>query len=155
MFHQRLRPLELLERRVVAVRYSMNEPIVSTAELPAGPARAAILVYLEEQTRRVVVVLRSLTRDRIVQYEMRDEEYADATGMAFDAALTFAESMGFLFDDEQLANKSAEERAAGLTPLRQLLDLAVPLRPAVPFERELGLGADPASGEDLVFVLCR
>ncbi len=149
MFQQRLRPLEQLERRVVAVRLSMNEPIVATPELPAGPARAAILVYLEENVRRVVVVIRSLSRARIVQYEMRDEDYADATGLAFDAGLTFAESMGFVFDDERLAGTAGPERVAALAPLAQLIDLQVPMRPAVPFEEELQIEADPLESSDL------
>ncbi len=149
MFQQRLRPLEQLERRVVAVRFSMNEPIVATPELPAGPARAAILVYLEESVRRVVVVIRSLSRTRVVQYEMRDEDYADATGMAFDAGLTFAESMGFVFDDERLAGASGPERATELAPLAKLLDLSTPMRPAVPFEEELQIEADPLESSDL------
>ena len=149
MFQQRLRPLEQLERRVVAVRYSMNEPIVATAELPAGPARAAILVYLEESIRRVVVVIRSLSRARVVQYEMRGEEFTEATGMAFDAGLTFAESMGFVFDDEKLANKNGEDRVAELVALGQLLDLATRLRPSVPFEEELQIEADPLASSEL------
>jgi hypothetical protein len=149
MFLQRLRPLEQLERRVVAVRYSMNEPIVETAELSAGPACAAIVVYLEEGVRRVVVAIRSLSRARLALYEMQGEEFPDATGMAFDAGLSFAESMGFVFDDEKLTKKSGAERQAGLAPLRDLLDLAVLRLPAVPFEEALQIEADPLSGGDL------
>ncbi len=149
MFQQRLRPLEQLERRVVAVRYSMNEPIVATPELPAGPARAAILVYLEDNARRVVVVIRSLSRARWVLYEMRGEEFHEATGMAFDAGLTLAESMGFVFDDERLAQTTGAEREAGIEPLRKLLDLTARLRPAIPFEEELQIEADPLADTDL------
>ena len=127
----------------------MNEPIVETAELSAGPACAAIVVYLEEGVRRVVVAIRSLSRARLALYEMQGEEFPDATGMAFDAGLSFAESMGFVFDDEKLTKKSGAERQAGLAPLRELLDLAVVRLPAVPFEEALQIEADPLAGSDL------
>lgn len=117
---------------MVAVRYSLNEPLVETAEFPGAAARAAILVYLEDNLRRVVVVLRSSDKGRVVQYEMSDEDYRNATGAAFDAGLTFAESMGFLFDDEQLAGTTGKSRAAGIAPLARLLDLRVPLRMPTP-----------------------
>lgn len=121
MFNHRLRPLDFLERRVIALRYSINEPVVTTAELPEGPARAAIMVYLEEGAKRVIVVLRSLPKARVVQYEFSDD-FGGATGAAFDAGLTFAESMGFLLDDECLGGTTPDARLRALEPLRALLE---------------------------------
>ena len=150
MFQQRLRPLEEIERRVAALRYSLNEPSISTAEVPAGPARAAIVVYIENKARHVIVVIRSLVRPRIVQYQAASEEYQDATGMAWSAALSFAESMGFVFDDECLASAEGSDRLEALVTLHHLLDPSSKIEPRQSAE-EIVVEADPLvdSGLDL------
>jgi len=123
MFQERLRPLVIGEDSVSEARLSLNAPIVSTPELTAGPARAAIVVVREEGEERVVVVVRSLAQGRIVQYQMRDEDLRGVTRIAVDAALSFAESMGFLFDDEAIADQPEELRQRTYARLRELTGL--------------------------------
>lgn len=120
MFQERLRPVAIGEDTLCAARLSLNAPIVSTPELTAGPARAAIVVVREEGEERVVVVVRSLAQGRVVQYQMRDEDLRGATRIATDAALSFAESMGFLFDDEAIAGQPDDLRERTYARLREL-----------------------------------
>ncbi len=121
MFQERLRPLEIAEGRVAAARLSLNAPIVSTLELATGPARAAIVMVHEEGEQRAVVVVRSISRDRVVQYQLVGEDFRNSPELAIDAALSFAESMGFLFDDEVVAGQSEAVRERAFQSLRELL----------------------------------
>ena len=105
---------------MIAARFSLNAPVIATPELPAGPARAAILLYLEGGQRQVLVAIRSLSRGVAVQYQLFSKDLQEITGVALDAALSFAESMGFLFDDECVHGKSPEERHAALAMIRDL-----------------------------------
>lgn len=132
MFQERLRPVTIGEGSVSAARLSLNAPIVSTPELTAGPARAAIVVVREEGEERVVVLVRALASGRVVQYQMRDDDLRGQTRIALDAALSFAESMGFLFDDEAVADQPEDFRQRTYARLRELT--AVP--GAAPRERQ-------------------
>jgi hypothetical protein len=92
-------------RRFGALRVSMNSPVVSVEEIPAGPARAAIVLWFEEDgDPSLVVRLRSQGTGSVVDYDW-DETLGAAGEMesALDAALNFAESMGFLFDEDVLS----------------------------------------------------
>jgi hypothetical protein len=60
MFSPRQRPMLLVAERLLSLRLSMNTPVVSTDELPAGPARAAIAIHSEAGSTRFTVAVRSL-----------------------------------------------------------------------------------------------
>jgi hypothetical protein len=134
MFAVRKRPLLLVADRLLSLRPSLNTPIVSTPELPAGPARAALAVHVEGGQRRISVAVRALRGGASVLYELEDEDLNGASGyaVALDAALSFGESMGFLFDDERITDRRPET-----------------LRHAVARLRELVAPPDPGGGEEI------
>jgi hypothetical protein len=107
MFSPRKKPLLLVADRLLALRLSLNTPVVATADLPAGPARAAIVVHGEAGRTCFTVAVRSLRNGDSVLYELEGEDPNDASGIAvaLDAALSFAESMGFLFDDDLVTER--------------------------------------------------
>jgi hypothetical protein len=126
---------------VRGLRLSLNTPVVATEELPIGPARAAILVHDEPGRGACVTIgIRSLRADRVALYGF-DGELADGTALevALDAALSFAESMGFLFDEDELGDGSAPAKTRCLGLWRDLLGDEAPPQPApAPAAREEG-----------------
>ena len=123
MFSTRKRPLLLVPDRLLALRLSLNTPVVSTPDLPAGPARAAIAVHREGGRTCFTVAVRSLTNGASVLYELEGEDPNDASGIAvaLDATLSFGESMGFLFDDELVTSRSEPVLRAALARLREIV----------------------------------
>jgi hypothetical protein len=123
MFSARKKPLLLLAERLHSLRLSLNTPVVSTPELPAGPARAALVVHAEGGQTCFTVVVRSLRNGLSVLYELEGEDLNDASGyaVALDAALTFGESMGFLFDDEYLSDREPDRLRQAAARVRELV----------------------------------
>jgi len=123
MFSPRKRPLLLVADRLLALRMSLNTPVVATPDLPAGPARAAIAVHSESGQTCFTVAVRSLRNGVSVLYELEGEDTNDASGIAvaLDAALSFGESMGFLFDDELVTARSEPVLRAALARLREIV----------------------------------
>ncbi|HSJ98465.1 MAG TPA: hypothetical protein VLC53_15425 [Myxococcota bacterium] len=123
MFSPRKRPLLLVADRLLALRMSLNTPVVATPDLPAGPARAAIAVHSEAGRTCFTVAVRSLRNGVSVLYELEGEDTNDASGIAvaLDAALSFGESMGFLFDDELVTARSEAVLRAALARLREIV----------------------------------
>ena len=123
MFAARNRPLVLVEDRLLALRMSLNAPVLATAELPAGPARAAIVVHAQGASRCFSIVVRSLRGGASVIYELEDEDLREDSGwaVALDASLSFGESMGFLFDDEMLVDRRPETLRRALAQLHEIL----------------------------------
>jgi hypothetical protein len=123
MFAARQRPLLLVEDRLLALRMSLNAPVLATAELPAGPARAAIVVHAQGASRCFSIVVRSLRNGASVIYELEGEDLREDSGwsVALDAALSFGESMGFLFDDEMLVDRRPETLRRAITRLHEIL----------------------------------
>jgi len=123
MFAARQRPLLVLEDRLLTMRLSLNTPVLATAELPSGPARAAIFAYAEGTTRRFAVAVRALRGGAAVVYELESDSPSDADGwsVALDASLSFGESMGFLFDDEMIVDRRPGTLRRALARLRELI----------------------------------
>jgi hypothetical protein len=123
MFSARKRPLLLVADRLLSLRVSLNTPVVATPDLPAGPARAAIAVHSEAGRTCFTVAVRSLRNGESVLYELEGEDPNDASGIAvaLDAALSFGESMGFLFDDELVTERSEGVLRGALAQLRELV----------------------------------
>jgi hypothetical protein len=123
MFAARQRPLLLVEDRLLALRMSLNAPVLATAELPAGPARAAIVVHTQGASRCFSIVVRSLRNGTSVIYELEGEDLREDSGwaVALDASLSFGESMGFLFDDEMLVDRRPETLRRAITRLHEIL----------------------------------
>lgn len=123
MFAARKRPLVLVEDRLLALRMSLNAPVLATAELPAGPARAAIVVHAQGASRCFSIVVRSLRGGASVIYELEGDDLREDSGwaVALDASLSFGESMGFLFDDEMLVDRRPETLHRALARLHEIL----------------------------------
>jgi pyruvate/2-oxoglutarate dehydrogenase complex dihydrolipoamide acyltransferase (E2) component len=78
--------------------------VLATPDLPVGPARAVIVTHLEARGRiDVTVGVRALRSGEVVFWSFDGElSSSDDISVASDAALTFAESLGFLFDEGAL-----------------------------------------------------
>ena len=104
MFMPSQAPPELTPARLRGLRFSLNAPVVTTEVIPAGPARGALLVHRDARGHLgVALCVRSLRTGSVVLY--RSDERLDGDGelsVGIDAALSFGESLGFLFDDDEL-----------------------------------------------------
>jgi hypothetical protein len=112
-FLRRTRPLELTAKRMRALRLSLNTPVVAMQDLPAGAARAAITLHAEPRGGLAVTVsVRSLGCGSVVHYGFEGTIASSAVNEVLDAALSFAEGMGFLFDDELVGTDTAAQEKA-------------------------------------------
>jgi len=84
-----------------ALRLSLNTPVVAIEDLPVGPAAAGIALHALPEGLRLTLAVRSVRTGQVVFFHP-DEDWNDIHGsdLAVDAALSFAECMGFLFDDD-------------------------------------------------------
>src|SRR5262245_27586081 len=114
-FEPRKRPLELTPQRVLALRPALNTPVVAGSELPVGPACAAILVHMEPgRGVQISVGVRSLGCGSVTVFGFDRPIGASVVNVALDAALSFAESMGFLFDDDMVDDDVGSQEKAVL-----------------------------------------
>jgi len=94
-----------------SLRPSLNTPVVVVEDLPAGPASAAIACFGDPAGPRVVLAIRSERSGQAIFFGPDDElRECQGPGVAVDAALSFAESMGFLFEDDRMDLAPAEAR---------------------------------------------
>lgn len=93
-------PPKLPRSRLREVRLSLNTPVVAIEELPVGPAAAGIALLAGPKGLRPVVALRSVRTGRTAFFAPPDG-FGERHGpeLTVDAALSFAERMGFLFED--------------------------------------------------------
>jgi hypothetical protein len=104
-------PLDLSADRLRGLRLSLNTPVVSIEEVPVEPARAAIAIHDEiDGSPNVTVGVYALRSGVAVLFSfegpLRDN---GALTNGVDTALSFGESMGFLFDEDELGSDSGEE----------------------------------------------
>ncbi len=135
----------------------MNTPVVVVDDLPAGPATAVIACVTGAGGSRVALAIRSQRSGQVVFFgpdeELRERQAPD---VALDAAFSFAESMGFLFEDDRLAEAPAEawqlweallEAGGRARPLHAADPAPAPAEsPAAPLEEELWLEEVAAPG---------
>jgi hypothetical protein len=119
------------ERGVGALRslhVSLNTPIVAIEDLAVGPARAAIALEPERGGRSVLVLaLRSARTGQLACFAPDEALDSEANAqVALDGALSFAESMGFLFDDDALVELGADGPRAAAATWNELLGLEAP-----------------------------
>jgi hypothetical protein len=145
-FLPRRRPLELNAQRIRALRPSLNTPVVAMAELPAGPACAAILVHVEPgHGLQISVGVRSLASGAVALYGFDGPISSAVVGIALDAALSFAESMGFLFDD--VIGDDASSREKAVLRWQELIGDRAPTPPVETTEPDPGSLFEPDGGE--------
>ncbi|MGH0033375.1 MAG: hypothetical protein ACQGVC_26610 [Myxococcota bacterium] len=91
-------PLEPCGQPPRALYVSLNSPVVTVDGLPTGPAQAAVALH----GRGATLCVRSV-RSGQVEFFTTTEELAGDLRVALDAALSMAESLGFLFDEDEVA----------------------------------------------------
>ena len=111
-------PRPLREGGLLALHVSLNSPVVAHESLPNGPASAAIAL----DGRGALVCLRSVRTGRTAFFASGDELTLQ---LALDAALAFAERLGFLFDDDEVGLRGDD---AALQLWKELCGDAAPAR---------------------------
>jgi len=119
----------LPERAATALRslhFSLNTPVVAIENLAVGPARAAIAVQnVGEGRTSLMLVVRSQRTGQLACFSQDEALESDAsTQVELDGALSFAESMGFLFDDDAIPELGADGSQAAAGAWNDLLGLA-------------------------------
>ena len=84
------------------LRLSLNTPVVALENLAVGPAAAGIAIHSGQLALRLTVAVRSARSGRVVFFHPDGWGESELSDVAFDAALSFAEGMGFLFDEDLL-----------------------------------------------------
>jgi len=123
MFFPRSRPLALEESDLHGLRLSLNTPVLSIQELPPGPATAGIAIHMEENGQRALTIaVRAVRGGEVVLFTL-DEDLSDDGAVlgAIDGALSFAEAMGFLFDEDELETTSPAQRRGALARWHELV----------------------------------
>jgi len=123
MFLSRSDPPTLGESNLHGMCVSLNNPVVNIEDLPVSPARALIVLHDAESERKALTVaIRSLESGRVALFTFQGElRKARSATAVMDSALSFAESMGFLFDEDliEFGGKGGRQRA--LRHWRELL----------------------------------
>ncbi len=125
MFRPSPEPLLLSEAGLHGLCPSLNAPVLNVDEVPVGPARAAIVLFAGDHgALRLGVGLRSVESGATAVFLYAGEVGEFRTpARAMDAALTFAEAMGFLFDEDLVGR---EGRAAALQHWKELMGDGTP-----------------------------
>jgi len=147
MFRRSSEPLALSEASLLALRPAMNAPVLNVKFLPVGPARAAIVVFAEEYGGMGLAIgVRSNEGGQIVVF--RNQEPIDASvgvAEALESALSSAERLGFLFDEDMVGGVSGGQGRTQAMALwgRLMGDLELPSAPqAIP--------SQPATSESIL-----
>jgi hypothetical protein len=151
MFFAPGEPPEIACAELRTLRLSLNAPVVAVEELPVGPARAGIALGAgPEGEPHLTVAVRSLRGGRLAYYVATGElgESADLA-LALEAALSFAEGMGFLFDEDEVEARGAAGPAEAARLWRELIGAEGPVvdreARAEPVLLERALEAEAAS----------
>ena len=86
-----------------SLRRSLNTPVLAIAELPVGPGSAAIAVHVDscDGLPRYTLAVRCERSREVVFFSAREEVLGlSDSSLAAEAALSLAEGMGFLFEED-------------------------------------------------------
>lgn len=126
MFTQSDGPTALRMDLVHALAFSLRDTLIDS---PAGPrmARCAIAGVWNDSKGAVVVVVRHLDPPLAVRYAFSDPvNTPDELDQAVDAALGFAESLGFIVDDPEYRGLDEAERTKRMRTWNQLRKVRAP-----------------------------
>jgi hypothetical protein len=115
----------LAESAIVAFCAGLNTPVVNIDELEVGPARAGIMIAAGESSELnllVRVCLISSGEGVTFKFQGDPAEFRDPAA-AMDAALSFSEGMGFLFEEDLLAEGGPAGRQRAIKIWRSLCGL--------------------------------
>lgn len=132
-----------------ALHVSLNSPVVTLEQLPVGPASAAVAFHAGERPG-VTLAVRSIRTGHLAFFTSGREEAADHPEVVLDAALSFAESMGFLFDEdlvEALGDRGPREAA------RHWIDLLGEESAAFEAAEDFPLGDSAFEDEELLEIV--
>jgi hypothetical protein len=127
MFLETQEPISLAEAGLHGLCASLNTPVVNIESMPVGPARAAIVVFADDRGGLGLAVgLRSLENGQVMVFMLQSElDPMAGAASTMDGALSFAEGMGFLFDDDLVATGGPAGRTRALRHWQELVgDLA-------------------------------
>ncbi len=106
MLRRTSEPLALSEASLLALRPALNAPVLNVDFLPVGPARAAIVVFAEEYGGiGLALGIRSNEGGQIVVFQ-NQQSIDDQVPLAeaIEPALSLAERLGFLFDEDMVGS---------------------------------------------------
>ena len=86
-----------------SLRRSLNTPVLAIAELPVGPGAAVIAAHVDsgDGLARYTLAVRSERSREVVFFSVREEDLSlTGSSLAAEAALSLAEGMGFLFEED-------------------------------------------------------
>jgi hypothetical protein len=140
MYFCRQPPPEREAKALRALHLSLNTPVVAIEDLPVGPARAAIAVQDAPEGRAsLLLVLRSERTGQLACFAPDEMLESDVGAqIALDGALSFAESMGFLFDDDAIPELGAGGPREAADSWNDLLGIE---------PQDLEVDPEPAPGE--------
>lgn len=156
MFFPRSTPPAVAESKLLGLRASLTTPVLAIEELPQGPAEAAIVVLAgADGAPSVTLAVRAVRSGALVFYGFEGPLEAEADlETALDGALSFGESMGFLFDDDALGQGDTGSQRALSVWLAVLADAASP-PPSRPDDEqtEPRVARKAAADDEIVFEL--
>jgi len=102
---------------------SMNTPVVAIEDFPVGPARAGVsLSEGDGGDLRLEIAVRAVRTGQLLFYASDDAFSLDSDAShAVEAALSFAEGMGFLFDEDEVVARGAEGSAEAADLWQELI----------------------------------
>lgn len=112
------------ESAILACCPALNSPVVNVEALDVGSARAAILLSADEYgelTLRVRVQMVSSRAGVTYRYQGNAADFGNANA-ALEAALSFSEGMGFLFDEDVMRDGTASSRRRAFKLWNSMLD---------------------------------
>jgi hypothetical protein len=131
--------------RICALYLSLNTPVVALDDFPVGPARAGVaLSEGSDRGLQLEIAVRSVRTGQL-RFYCSDEEIA-VDGATVEAALSFSEGMGFLFDEDEVASRGAEGERESAVLWRELVGdfPGASLEPVPKCAREVRVGGLPA-----------
>ncbi len=103
--------LNVKEKDIAKLFFSMNSPQIATPELSTEDARCYVLVFRGGNTYQVYIGLFLLTSGRRFYYTYSGNPVsAPSMEEALDDASRFAEEMGFILDELKLSGMSVDDR---------------------------------------------
>jgi hypothetical protein len=102
-------PLETGCSELEALYVALNSPVVTLDSLPVGPASAAVALHMNPRPG-VTLAVRCVRMGRVAFFTAGPCHAAEDAKVLLDAVLSFAESMGFLFDEDEVAARGEAGR---------------------------------------------
>jgi hypothetical protein len=107
MFVRHAEPVSLTQAGLEGLCVSLNRPLVDIDPLPAGPARAAIALHHSADGERCLFVAVRAIESAATAFFVFGGRLT-TQHKAMEEGLSFAERMGFLFDDDMLGSASGD-----------------------------------------------